>query len=69
MTGSTWALLALVGIGLVVIGNVLRARRTDNMGCLGHFFVQAQEMTPIERVLNRTGIAVFFVCIIASFVA
>mgnify|MGYP006277475067 CR=1 FL=1 len=66
MTDTMWGVLALVGLGIVVIGNVLRARRTDNMGCLGHLFIQAQEMTMLERILNRGGIALFFAGVILS---
>lgn len=53
------AFAALGGIGLVALGNLSRYRRTGNKGCLGHFFVDAEELETHEWLLNRTGIAVF----------
>lgn len=54
-----WGFLALGGLLVAVAGNALRALRTGNAGCLGHLFVRAQEMTGAERVLNRSGVALF----------
>lgn len=58
--------LALAGLAIVVIGNALRARRTGSIGCLGHLFVPAREMTAAERVLNRGGIALFVVGVVTG---
>lgn len=67
MSESTlWGLVALAGMAVVALGNYLRARRTDNMACLGHLFVKAEEMTWPERILNRGGIAMFFVGVALS---
>ncbi len=59
-------LLALVGLGIAVIANALRARRTGDISCLGHLFVSAEEMTTIELVLNRIGIVVFSVGVVVG---
>lgn len=69
MTGTTWGLIALGGIGLVFAGNVIRYRRTGDKGCLGHFFVAAEDMATQEQVLNRLGIVVFVVGVVAGIVA
>lgn len=63
-----WGLIALGAIGVIVLANALRARRTGSLTCLGHFFVTAQELTPVERVLNRGGIALFVGSVLASFI-
>lgn len=68
MTDTAWGFLALAGLGLVFIGNVLRARRTDNVGCLGHLFVAAENMTVPEQILNRGGIALFVAGVVLSVV-
>lgn len=68
MTDTMWAVLAFVGLGIVVIANTLRARRTGNINCLGHFFVSADEMTAIEHVLNRSGILIFVVGVVVSII-
>ena len=61
-------LLAFLGIGIVVIANALRARRTGNASCLGHFFVPADEMTTAEFILNRSGILIFAVGVVTAIV-
>lgn len=66
MTDTMWAFVALGGIGLVALGNYLRFRRTSDRGCLGHFFVAAENLTTTEHVLNRTGIAAFFTGIVLT---
>ena len=66
MTDTVWGLIALGGIGLVALGNYLRFRRTSDRGCLGHFFVAAEDLTTREQLLNRVGIAVFFAGIILT---
>ncbi len=66
MTDTMWGLLGLLGIVVVVIGNALRARRTGDIGCLGHFFVSREEMTTVEMILNRSGIVLFFVGVTVS---
>ena len=59
MTGTIWGLIALGGIGIVALANMLRARRTDDRGCRGEFFVPVDRMTGVEHVMNRAGIATF----------
>lgn len=59
MAAMNWALFALGGLGLVVAGNALRARRTGDLRCLGHMFVSASDLTVPERILNRAGIVAF----------
>lgn len=61
--------LALVGLLLVVAGNALRARRTGSIGCLGHLFLRAEEITVAERILNRGGIGLFAVGAMAGILA
>lgn len=61
MGAMNWALFALGGLGVVVAGNALRARRTGDRRCLGHMFVSATELTVVERILNRAGIVAFVV--------
>ena len=68
MTGTTWGLIALGGIGIVAIGNILRARRTDDRGCMGEFFVSADRMTVVEHAMNRAGIATFVTGILLAVV-
>lgn len=68
MTNTMWGLVALGGIGLVAIGNYLRFRRTSDRGCLGHFFVAADELTMSEQVLNRSGIAIFATGVVVAIV-
>lgn len=53
------ALFALGGLGLVVAGNALRARRTGDLRCLGHRFVSTSNLTVAERISNRAGIVAF----------
>lgn len=69
MNGTAWGLIALGGIALVFAGNLLRYRRTGDRGCLGHFFVAAEEMASQEQVLNRLGIAVFVIGVVAGILA
>lgn len=66
MTSTTWGLVALGGIGIVVVANALRAARTHNPNCLGHFFVSADQMTRTEHITNRAGIATFTVGVVAA---
>lgn len=66
ISGTTWGLIALGGIALVFAGNLLRYRRTGGKGCLGHFFVAAEEMAIQEQVFNRLGIVVFAVGVVAA---
>lgn len=68
MSGTFWGILALGGIAVVAGANLLRARRTGDRGCIGHFFVAANEMSSIEWVMNRAGIAVFVGGVIGSLV-
>ena len=68
MTDTMWAMLAFVGLGIVVVANALRARRTENLNCLGHFFVSADDMTTVEHILNRSGIVIFVVGVVVSIV-
>lgn len=68
LTTINWGFAALLGIGIVFLGNVLRARRTKDAGCLGHLFVSAADMTLTEQVLNRSGIALFAIGIILALV-
>lgn len=69
MTGTMWGLVALGGIALVFAGNLLRYRRTGDRGCLGHFFVASEELAVPEQVLNRLGIVVFAVGVVAGIIA
>lgn len=66
MTDTMWGFVGLGGIGLVALGNYLRFRRTSDRGCLGHFFVAAEDLTTTEQVLNRTGIAIFFTGVVLA---
>ncbi|MFB6285354.1 MAG: hypothetical protein ABEK03_02085 [Candidatus Bipolaricaulia bacterium] len=56
------AVPVIVGFGMIVASNALRARRTNQVACLGElYWVQAREMTIAERILNRVGIALFVI--------
>lgn len=66
MTDTMWALAALGGIALVAVANLLRFRRTEDRGCLGHFFVSAEDLTRAEWALNRFGIGVFVASVVLS---
>ena len=66
MSGSTWGLVALAGLALVVLGNLLRFRRTSDRGCLGHLFVAGEDLNPAEWTLNRAGIAAFLVGVVLA---
>lgn len=68
MSGTVWGLIALGGIAVVAAGNLLRARRTGDRGCIGHFFVAASEMSAVELILNRTGILVFGAGVVGALV-
>lgn len=59
MSGSAWGLVALAGLAVVVVGNLLRFRRTGDRGCLGHVFVSREQLNATEWALNRAGIVVF----------
>ncbi len=61
MTDGMWALAALAGLVLVAVANLLRFRRTEDRGCLGHLFVAAEDPR-----LNRVGIAAFVVGVVLS---
>lgn len=69
MTDSMWGLAALAGLVLVAVANLLRFRRTEDRGCLGHLFVAAEDLTRPEWALNRTGIAAFVVGVVLSVAA
>lgn len=66
MTDTLWSLTPLAGLALAFLANVLRARRTEDMSCLGHVFVSADRMTTVELVLNRAGIVVFVVGLVVA---
>lgn len=66
MNGSMWGIVALAGLALVAAGNLLRFRRTNDRGCLGHLFVARDHLEPTEWSLNRAGIATFAVGVVAA---
>ncbi len=66
MTDTLWSFTPLAGLAIAFLANVLRARRTKDMSCLGHVFVSADQMTTVELVLNRTGIVVFVVGVVVA---
>lgn len=66
MTGTFWTFTPLIGLAIAFLGNALRARRTQNPGCLGHVFVASDELTTAELVLNRSGIVVFAIGLIVA---
>ncbi len=66
MTDNLWSFAPLAGLAIAFLANVLRARRTEDMSCLGHVFVSADQMTTVELVLNRTGIVVFVVGVVVA---
>lgn len=68
MSGPLGGLIALVGIAIVAGANLLRSRRTGDRSCIGHFFVPARDLSSLEWVMNRSGIAVFAIGIVGSFV-
>lgn len=68
MTDTLWSFTPLAGLALAFVANVLRARRTRNMSCLGHVFVSADQMTTAELVLNRTGVVVFLAGVIVALI-
>lgn len=39
MTDTLWSFTPLAGLAIAFLANVLRARRTEDMSCLGHVFV------------------------------
>lgn len=63
MSNTAWGFIALGGLAIVFAGNLLRARRTDDMSCLGHVFVSSDEMTTAELMLNRSGTIVFILAV------
>lgn len=66
MTDTLWSFTPLAGLAIAFLANVLRARRTEDMSCLGHVFVSADQLTTVELVLNRTGIVVFAVGLVVA---
>lgn len=68
MTNTLWSFTPLVGLAIAFLANVLRARRTGDMSCLGHVLVSADQMTTAELVLNRTGIVLFVVGLVMALV-
>ncbi len=66
MTDTLWTFTPLAGLAIAFLANVLRARRTEDMSCLGHVFVSADQMTTVELVLNRTGIVMFVVGVVVA---
>jgi hypothetical protein len=66
MDVSQWTLAPLAGLALVVMANLLRFRRTEDRGCLGHLFIAAESLTRPEWALNRAGIAVFALGVVVS---
>ncbi len=66
MTDTLWSFTPLAGLALAFLANVLRARRTEDMSCLGHVFVSADQMTTVELILNRAGIVVFAVGLVVA---
>lgn len=68
MSGPVGGLIALFGIAIVAGANLLRSRRTGDRGCIGHFFVSARDLSSLEWAMNRSGIALFAVGIVGSFV-
>lgn len=66
MTNTAWCFIALGGLAIVFVGNISRARRTDDMSCLGHVFVASDEMTTVELILNRAGAIVFALAVVLA---
>lgn len=66
MDGNLWSLTPLVGLALVFTANLLRFRRTEDRGCLGHLFVAARNLTRPEWALNRVGIATFAIGVVVA---
>lgn len=69
MTGTAWGLVALAGLALVAVANLLRFRRTGDRGCLGHVLVPSDQLAAPELVLNRLGIAAFVGGVVLSLLA
>lgn len=55
MDSDLWNLTPLVGLALVFAANLLRFRRTEDRGCLGHLFVATETLTRSEWALSRVA--------------